>query len=220
MLFVLSGEVRIGKSRWLEALISQLHRQGIPTYGVLSPGIWIASESEHADANGFEKQGIQSVLLPGGERFRFAVRRDLIEGVDDGAGEEPLSWRGLGWRIDDAALDRVNAHFREWGDRSFSQRHPGLLVVDELGRLELQHEDGLIEALNVLQAGCCPSWPHSLVVVRRSLIDRAIERFGEPWGGAHLLVPDEKSARIVLETLDAQPVPLPEETSGEHPHRV
>ncbi len=216
MLFVLTGEVRIGKSRWLEALISQLHHQGVLAYGVLSPGIWIASESEHADANGFEKQGIQSVLLPGGERFRFAVRRDLIEGVDDGAGEEPLSWRGLGWRIDDTALDRVNAHFREWGDRSLSRGHPGLLVVDELGRLELQHEDGLIEALNVLQAGCRPCWPHSLVVVRRSLADQAVERFGEPWGGAQLLAPDEESARIVLEALDAQPVPLSGKVSGKH----
>ncbi len=210
MLFVLTGDVRIGKSRWLEPLVSQLLHQGIPVHGVLSPGIWVPSESERADANGFEKKGIQSILVPGGERFRFAVRRDLVEGAPEGGKEEPLARNALGWRIDEAALERVNAHFREFQTRPLSPEQGGLLVVDELGRLELQHGDGLLEALRALQAGWSPCWPHSLVVVRRSLAEQAIERFGELWGGVRILAPDRESTRAVFEALGVPGIPDPE----------
>ncbi|MFR1166965.1 MAG: hypothetical protein ACLSDQ_04740 [Adlercreutzia equolifaciens] len=54
MLFLLTGEVQIGKTRWLESLVTELADRGVPCAGVLAPGQWVPSEGEHADANGFE----------------------------------------------------------------------------------------------------------------------------------------------------------------------
>ena len=77
MLFLLTGEVQIGKTRWLESLVTELADCGVSCVGVLAPGQWVPAEGEHADANGFEKLGIDNVLLPQGERIEFARRRDL-----------------------------------------------------------------------------------------------------------------------------------------------
>ena len=64
MLFLLTGEVQIGKTRWLESLVTELADRGVPCAGVLAPGRWVPSEGEHADENGYEKLGIDNVLLP------------------------------------------------------------------------------------------------------------------------------------------------------------
>ena len=77
MLFLLTGEVQIGKTRWLESLVTELADCGVSCVGVLAPGQWVPAEGEHADANGFEKLGIDNVLLPSGERIPFARRGDL-----------------------------------------------------------------------------------------------------------------------------------------------
>lgn len=77
MLFLLTGEVQIGKTRWLESLVTELGAFGVPCAGVLAPGQWVPSMGPRADANGFEKLGIDNVLLPGGERIPFARRGDL-----------------------------------------------------------------------------------------------------------------------------------------------
>ena len=79
MLFLLTGEVQIGKTRWLESLVTELADCGVSCAGVLAPGQWVPSEGEHADANGFEKLGIDNVLLPSGERIPFARRGDWPE---------------------------------------------------------------------------------------------------------------------------------------------
>ena len=68
MLFLLTGEVQIGKTRWLESLVTELADCGVSCVGVLAPGQWVPAEGEHADANGFEKLGIDNVLLPSGVR--------------------------------------------------------------------------------------------------------------------------------------------------------
>ena len=88
MLFLLTGEVQIGKTRWLESLVTELADRGVPCAGVLAPGQWVPSEGEHADANGFEKLGIDNVLLPSGERIPFARRGDLAR-ADGTFNEEP-----------------------------------------------------------------------------------------------------------------------------------
>ena len=76
MLFLLTGEVQIGKTRWLESLVTELGAFGVPCAGVLAPGQWVPSMGPRADANGFEKLGIDNVLLPGGEgRVGLAYRR-------------------------------------------------------------------------------------------------------------------------------------------------
>lgn len=80
---------------------------------MLAPGQWVPSTGPHADANGFEKLGIDNVLLPGGERVPFARRGDLARADGTFDEESQAAKAELAWHIDDAAIDRVNAHFDE-----------------------------------------------------------------------------------------------------------
>ena len=78
MLFILTGDIQIGKTRWLKSTCRKLAADGIPCAGVVAPGVWVPSE--HGDANGFEKLGIDNVLLPGGERVDV---KEALEGLLD-----------------------------------------------------------------------------------------------------------------------------------------
>ena len=40
MLFILTGDVRTGKTTWLEARVRELEAAGVPVRGVLAPGVW------------------------------------------------------------------------------------------------------------------------------------------------------------------------------------
>ena len=40
MLYILTGEIQTGKTRWLQALIDKLAEKGVPLEGVLAPGVW------------------------------------------------------------------------------------------------------------------------------------------------------------------------------------
>lgn len=199
MLFVLTGKIQIGKSRWLERLTADLARRGTPSYGVVTPGIWVESAGPHADANGFEKLGIQAVLLPDGAQFPFALRRDLAEG-DGNFDESSQSAQALlGWQISEVSLARVNGHFHSLDLDMSPGAAPGLLVVDEVGRLELANDGGLVEATRLLKEGPRPAWPHALVVARRSLAEPATERFGRRWGSTKLIAPDQAGRAAILD---------------------
>lgn len=173
MLFLLTGEVQIGKTRWLESLVTELGAFGVPCAGVLAPGQWVPSMGPRADANGFEKLGIDNVLLPGGERIPFARRGDLARADGTFNEESQAAKAELAWHIDDAAIARVNAHFdelavasschpersAEGAESKDASRAPGLLIVDELGRLEIWRGGGLTSAMALLAQGRRPSSP-------------------------------------------------------------
>ncbi|MCI8468901.1 MAG: hypothetical protein HFJ75_05370 [Eggerthellaceae bacterium] len=197
MLFLLTGDVQIGKTRWLEGLAADLAAHGVDVAGVLAPGRWVPADGESADANGLEKVGIDNVLLPGGERVAFARRRDLAraEGSFDAASQAGRA--GLAWHISDAAIRRVNAHLADLAVR------PGraqLLVVDELGRLELERGEGLTAALDALGAGPA-AFPHAVAVVRPDLCERAEALLGPAWGDVARIAPDARGHRLVLGAL-------------------
>lgn len=197
VLFLLTGDVQIGKTRWLERVVAELATEDVPVAGVLAPGVW----QERAD--GLEKLGIDNVLLPSGERIAFARRRDLAlaEGTFDPESQSAAAQ--LAWHISDDSLARVNAHFDELAQAGglCVGAQPGLLVVDELGRLELEHDRGLTSATALLSAGATDRFPHALVVVRDWLCPCAEERFAAAWGGIQVLAPDDiarKSLRAEL----------------------
>ena len=67
MLFILTGDVQTGKTRWLESLIDSLNENGISAQGVLAPGVWRSGNGpdaveEYVDENGFEKG--RSIQMP------------------------------------------------------------------------------------------------------------------------------------------------------------
>ncbi len=216
MLFVLTGDVQIGKTRWLATLVRGLECEGVRCFGVLSPGDWRPRPEGirgGADAHGlagvgeYEKFGIFVELLPGSERFSFARRGDLAvaEGAFDASSQAARAQ--LGWAIDDAAIARVNDHFRLFapdagetgapGAAGGSGDAPGLLVVDELGRLELVRGEGFSSAVSVLDGGPTAAFPHALVVVRSQLFDIAAKRFADTWGGLCVLSPDVDARLLV-----------------------
>lgn len=189
MLYILTGDIQIGKTRWLQGLTRDLGARGVPVQGVLAPGVWRPNE---ACANGLEKLGIDNVMLPGGERVSFACRRDLDpearSTMEQGGMPEQMR---LAWSFSDEAIEQVNAHFARLaacdapGVRADSQAREGLLVVDEFGRLELECAGlGLTQAVALVARGPRPGWPHALIVVRDWLVPRAREVFGPAWGGA------------------------------------
>ena len=118
MLFLLTGDVQIGKTRWLEKLCGDLAAAGVCVAGVIAPGQWVPRAEEQPggrhgfDGEGrFEKLGIDNVLLPQGERIVFARRRDLAEGDQPFAQGEQAKAAQLAWAISDEAIAQVNDHF-------------------------------------------------------------------------------------------------------------
>ena len=197
MLFLLTGEVQIGKTRWLESLVTERADRGVPCAGVLAPGQWVPSEGEHADANGFEKLGIDNVLLPSGERIPFARRGDLARADGTFDEESQAAKAELAWHIDDAAIDRVNAHFNEIATHA-SVAAPGLLIVDELGRLEIWRGGGLTSAMALLAQGPTTTFPHALAVVRDYLLDDAEALLAEAWPDRCRIKPNDAAREAIL----------------------
>lgn len=211
MLFLLTGEVQIGKTRWLEGLVADLAERGVPCAGVLAPGQWVASAGERTDGNGYEKLGINNVLLPGGERIPFACRSDLAR-ADGTFDEDSQAARAeLAWHISDVAIEHVNAHFEKLRSLACAEsegsprlRCPGLLVVDELGRLEIWRGGGLTEAVALLAEGPSAAFPHALVVVRDYLADEAEALLAEAWPDRMRIAPNKEGQVAVLSAVLAR----------------
>ncbi len=211
MLFVLTGDVQIGKTRWLEALCAELAARGVVVSGVIAPGQWVARAPGRAPgrhgldgAGRFEKLGIDNVLLPQGRRIEFARRRDLASAGDGFSDGGQARAAGLGWAISDEAIDVVNDHFAQLGRQASCQVDAavcggagagGLLVVDELGRLELLRDCGLVRAMELLDRGPTRAFPHALVVVRETLLDDALARLEPTWDDVVAIGPDD-AARL------------------------
>ena len=213
MLFLLTGDVQIGKTRWLEKLCGDLAAAGVCVAGVIAPGQWVPrTEGQPGGRHGFdgegrfEKLGIDNVLLPQGERIEFARRRDLAAGGKAFAEGAQAKAAKLGWAISDTAIAQVNAHFATLAKQAANETRlapHAMLVVDELGRLELLRGCGLTNALAILDAGPTPQFPHAIAVVRETLLDEARRRFEPRWGKATVIGPDDAARNLVLETARA-----------------
>ena len=210
MLFILTGDVQSGKTRWLERLVAELAADGVESRGVLAPGVWrLRADGDDggprplgSGEGAYEKLGIDNVLLPQGERLRFARRRDLAERDGQLNPASQSTAAQLAWEIPGESLSRVNAHFGciaegMCGGAEEGKARPGLLVVDELGRLELERGCGLVAATELLARGATARFPHALAVVRDWLLPRAFERFGAAWGGARAISPDDEARGLV-----------------------
>lgn len=213
MLFLLTGDVQIGKTRWLENLCASLQAAGTCVAGVVAPGQWAPRpEGQPGGKHGFdgtgrfEKLGIDNVLLPQGTRIEFARRRDLAAKSKAFTEGTQAKAAKLGWAISDTAIAQVNAHFAALAKQAANETRlapHAVLVVDELGRLELLRGCGLTNALAILDAGPTPQFPHAIAVVRETLLDEARRRFEPRWGKATAIGPDDAARKLVLETARA-----------------
>ena len=197
MLFILTGNVQIGKSRWLERLADDLTRLDVTCYGVIAPGIWVESNTDAANDQGYEKLGINNLLLPDNVTVPFAQRADIARANGTSTDLSQAGRAGLGWHIDDAAIARVNEHLSSIEKRAEDDRRHKLLVIDELGRLELDHESGLVEAMRLLRNGPCAGMKDALVVVRETFAERAESLFAETWNGVLRIAPTRQDAELV-----------------------
>lgn len=203
MLYLLTGKIQTGKTRWLEHVLDRLADRGVDAAGVIAPGVW------RERTCGFEKLGIDNVLLPERARISFGWRADLKRDKGGYDANSQSVRAQLAWAIDDVAIERVNRHFERISQQERrmlaagrAPAHPRLLVVDELGRLELMRGEGLTAAMRRLDRGATALYPSALVIVRAALVEKARERFAAaPWGGIEAIAPDGASARMLSRAL-------------------
>ncbi len=215
MLFILTGDVQIGKTRWLQRLVADLDARGAAPFGVIAPGQWAPRRNPAPDEEPFDKLGIDNVLLPEGTVVPFARRADLAR--ESGAYDEDsqAAQAELAWHISDEAIAVVNGHFakaleeKAGGEGAKAAALLGaLLVVDELGRLELLHDQGLTAAVALLECGPTRHFPHALAVVRDYLLPQAVQRFGIAWNGVTVIGPTEQALALVESAvLEGAPAP-------------
>jgi nucleoside-triphosphatase THEP1 len=144
---LLTGGRGAGKTRWCEALARTARSADLAVGGFLSPPVL---------ADGV-KTGIDLLDLATGERRSLAVRaRPDLPGT-----------AGLGWRFDPEALAAGNAALARTGPCD-------LLLVDELGPLELGRASGFTAAFDLLD---CRRYGLAIVVVRPALVGAARARW-------------------------------------------
>ncbi len=215
MLFILTGDVQIGKTRWLQRLVDDLDAHGLPTFGVIAPGQWVPRRNPAPDEEPFDKLGIDNVLLPEGTVVPFARRADLARESGTYDEDSQAAQAELAWHISDEAIAVVNGHFAKALEEKAGGEGAkpaalldGLLVVDELGRLELLHDQGLTAAVTLLECGPTRHFPHALAVVRDYLLPQAVRRFGAAWNGAAVIGPTAQALELVESAvLERTPVP-------------
>lgn len=152
-IIMVTGESGSGKSAWCSDLVMEAQRRGLRVAGLLSPAVI---------RNG-RKTGIDLVDLGSGQRRRLAHLR-LSETTDVMTDM---------WAFD---MDVV-----QWGN-SLLEQAPAcdLLVIDELGPLELKHRKGFTAALGLIGGGGANV---TCVVVRPSLLQVVLTR----WPSAYVV---------------------------------
>ncbi len=142
MILILTGESGCGKTTLCQRVVAALKARGVNVAGVLTLPRLAAQRGEKI---GMEVEDVRT-----GERVALAERVAVGKGTAN-----------LSWQFDASGVER--------GEQILRAATPcDVLVVDELGPLELIHNQGWISALNILRAG---NYRGALVVVRPSLLE-------------------------------------------------
>ncbi len=173
-LWVISGEIGAGKTALCRALVDRARPAGWDVAGLLSPGVFEAGQ----------KIAIQVEDLRSRER-RLLASREPRAGFDLAFGQ---------WHFDRVAL--------AWGNHVLEHGAPcDLLMVDELGPLELVRGQGFTAGLAVLAGG---RYRVGIAVVRPALV----ETFGALLPPLRIVTPErarfgEQQAASLWEALGA-----------------
>jgi nucleoside-triphosphatase len=151
LLFLITGGRGAGKTTFCDRLVQSAREAGWKPAGLLSRPVF----------EGEQRAAIQAEDMRSGESRTLGVRSD-----------DPTP--GLKhWQFDPAAL--------EWGSQVLAASTPcDLLVVDELGPLELERGGGWQSGLAAVDSG---QYAIALVVVRAELLGEALLR----WPNANLV---------------------------------
>jgi len=157
---VVTGRVQIGKTTVCRAVIDLARKRGYCVRGILTPPV--------LDKTG-ARLGVEVLDLSNGER-RLLAR---VCSPDAGpAFDPPGDWPRIGSHcFDPASL--------QWGADAVARAVAvgcDLLVIDEIGRLELEQNTGYVGLLDLLATSVVP---RSLLVVRAALLDLFRRRLPE-----------------------------------------
>jgi nucleoside-triphosphatase THEP1 len=155
-LVLVTGDSGSGKTDWCLELIDKARQNGIRVSGLVSPPVLDAGQ----------KVGIDLMDASTDERRRLAVFRQNAK--QKSANEPGIST--LNWTFDPGVL--------AWGNQLLDRLGASeLLVLDELGPLELLENKGLTAGLKCIDA---QHYKIACVVIRPSLLPTVLERW--PWG--------------------------------------
>jgi nucleoside-triphosphatase len=150
-LWIISGEIGAGKTLLCAALIKQFQQSLWRISGLCSPAIF----------DGDKKVAISVVNLANQEIRQLAV----YDPKPDKSEDDPFRWR-----FDPQVL--------AWGNQAFITAVPtDVLVVDELGPLEMKRNQGWVHALSALDSR---KYRQAILVMRPRLLSIALDHW--PWG--------------------------------------
>jgi len=149
MITLLTGERDAGKTSLCGRIADMARAASATVAGVISPAIF---------RDGY-KEGISVVDLRSGTSRPLAMKQTNRQ-----FGE-------MGYRFDESSL--------RWANDAVASSSPcDLLVIDEIGPLEILHNRGFVAAIEVLLTG---EYNIALVVVRPELIDAFRTQLGLPF---------------------------------------
>ncbi len=151
-LIILTGKRGAGKSTFCSVLIAHFKKEGWRVRGLYSPGLFVDGD----------KKAIEVVNLENNERRLLAVPKPKSSvGTDE---NKPYHWN-------------FDPQILEWGNHIFLNAVPAdLLIVDEIGPLELKMSQGWTAAIKALDS---KAYRLALLVMRPELLPDAIQRW--PW---------------------------------------
>lgn len=147
LLFIITGSRGAGKTTFCRRMVEAAREAGWQVAGLLSNPVF----------EGSQRVAIHAEDLRDGDSRQLATRSDS---------PTPGS---LHWKFDDAAID--------WGNQVLEASTPcDLLVIDELGPLELERGEGWQSGLTAVDSR---QYAIALVVVRAELLGQVLLRFDE-----------------------------------------
>jgi nucleoside-triphosphatase THEP1 len=158
-LIILTGEIGAGKSTWCQALCQAAKKKEYQVCGVISP-------ARFADG---EKTGIELLDLTSGERRVLAEKR-AVSSKGQQTRHETRHWRFI-------------ASTLTWGEACLnallqaSHKPCDLLIIDEMGPLEFEHQQGWLSGLRLVDSR---NYRLACVSIRPALLQAA--RLHWSWG--------------------------------------
>jgi nucleoside-triphosphatase len=171
-LIIISGAIGSGKSTLCSQLAAYFQGAGWQLSGLVSRGVFTDNQ----------KKAIAAVNLNDGEARLLAVYR--LQPISDKDGDLPLHWD-----FDPATL--------AWGNQVFQQTGlTDLLVVDELGPLEMKRNEGWTAAITAINER---RFRLALLVLRPALLTQAVKQW--PWAQVITITCVEEIPAVMKEIL-------------------